>query len=108
MATKPHANGSKQPRKSRAVVTAIEVATPAKIPLNTLHDIRREMARVYRESRQGRIDMSDASKLNYQLQGLCKVIELSVIEDRLTALENNSSEALEQAEDVEYTEIQNG
>lgn len=108
-ASKKPTNSAKQGAVGRAVVDAVQVATPCKIALNNLHDIRREMARVYRESRSGKIDMSDASKLNYQLQGLVKVIEASVIEDRLLALENGSSDdALENVQDVEYVEVANG
>jgi hypothetical protein len=37
--------------------------TPAKIKLNELEDVRREMARVYREARGGKIDSSEPDVL---------------------------------------------
>ena len=36
--------------------------TPPKIKLNALEDVRREMARVYREARGGMIDASEAGR----------------------------------------------
>ena len=44
--------------------------TPAKIKLNELEDVRREMASVYREARAGRMDASEAGRLAYILQVL--------------------------------------
>lgn len=105
MLKKPASKGAKQPAMSRAVVDSVHVATPVKIALNTLHDIRREMARVYRECRSGKLDLADGSKLSYQLQGLVKVIEASVIEDRLLALENGTGNDTDVAQDVEYVEV---
>lgn len=55
--------------------------------LDTLQDIRREMAKVYRETRSGIIDTQDATKLTWCLQALGKVIEGSDIEQRIEALE---------------------
>jgi len=50
------------------------------------------MARVYRECRAGKLDLADGSKLSYQLQGIGKMIEATVVESRLTALENQVSD----------------
>lgn len=61
--------------------------TPRKIKLNTLEDVRREMAAVYREARGGRIDTSEAGRLAYILTNIGKLIEATEIEQRLLQLE---------------------
>ena len=61
--------------------------TPAKIKLNALEDVRREMASVYREARAGRIDTSEAGRLAYILTGIGKLIEATEIEKRLSQME---------------------
>jgi hypothetical protein len=61
--------------------------TPQEIKLKTANDIRLEMARVYRDMRQGRIDTSDGTKLTYVLTGLLKAIETGLLESRMNALE---------------------
>ena len=55
--------------------------------LDTLADCRREMARVYRESRSKIIDVSDGSKFVYMLSAVGKIIESSDLEQRIEALE---------------------
>lgn len=62
------------PRRSRAT-------------LCTLDDVAVELARLYRRAERGQIHTADASRLAYILTSLGKVIEASVIEARLTALE---------------------
>lgn len=104
-AKKTPAKGAKQPATGVIKIDSIQLATPVKIKLDTLHDIRREMARVYRESRSGKLDLADASKLSYQLQNIVKVVEASVIEDRLLALENGTNSQQEQVQDVEFKEV---
>lgn len=50
--------------------------TPVRVgPLHTLEAIRVEMAKVYREARQGRMRSDDASRMSYMLQQLVRVIE---------------------------------
>lgn len=61
--------------------------TPPKIKLNSLGDVRREMATIYREARAGKIDISDAGRLAYVLTGIGKLIEVEQIEQRLNQLE---------------------
>lgn len=61
--------------------------TPPKIKLNELEDVRREMARVYREARGGTIDTSEAGRLAYILTGIGKLIEATDIERRLVQME---------------------
>ncbi len=55
--------------------------------LDTMQDIRREMAKLYRESRSGVLDVQDATKLTWMLQAVGKVIEGSDLEKRIEKLE---------------------
>ncbi|MBL0168490.1 MAG: hypothetical protein IPP85_15830 [Propionivibrio sp.] len=61
--------------------------TPPKIKLSNIEDVRREMAKIYREARSGKLDISDAGRLAYVLTGIGKLIEVEVIEKRLIDLE---------------------
>lgn len=61
--------------------------TPPKIKLNSIGDVRREMATIYREARAGKLDISDAGRLAYVLTGIGKLIEVELIEQRLAHLE---------------------
>ena len=61
--------------------------TPPKIKLNTLEDLRRETARVYRDARAGTIDVSEAARLTYILTGIGKFIEATDLEKRLAQME---------------------
>jgi len=81
----------------------VHLPTPPKIPLQSLEDVRREAARVYREARAGRIETAEASRLSYMLQGICKMIEATSIEVRITALEAQTKhiECAGNFEDVE-------
>lgn len=63
------------------------VGSPPKIDLANPLDVRREMAKVYRETRAGKIDTADGAKLVYMLAQVGKMIELHEVEARLTALE---------------------
>ena len=56
--------------------------------LDTIGDIKREMAKLYRETRSGVVDVQDATKLTWCLQAVAKVIETSDLEDRVKELEN--------------------
>ena len=61
--------------------------TPRVIHLKTANDLRLEMAKVYRDMRQGDIDMADGTKLVYVLGQLNKAIETGIIEARMESLE---------------------
>lgn len=66
-------------------------ATPRRrIPLRTLRDVRKEMARVYTECRRGDLDIADGSKLTYMLSQVGKVIADHELEARIAALEARS------------------
>jgi hypothetical protein len=74
--------------------TGIAAPIPPKIDLATALDVRREMAKVYREVRAKRIDPADGTKLVYILAQVGKMIELHEIESRLTALEERNGKSL--------------
>ncbi len=58
-----------------------------RINLSTSDDIRREMARVYRETRFNKISPTNATKLTYILISILKAYEATEIEKRLAELE---------------------
>ena len=58
-----------------------------RINLSTSEDIRREMAKVYRETRCNKILPINGTKLVYMLINILKAYEATEIERRLTDLE---------------------
>jgi predicted nucleic acid-binding protein len=58
-----------------------------RINLSTSEDIRREMAKVYRETRCNKILPTNATKLVFILMSILKAYEVSEMEQRLTDLE---------------------
>ena len=62
------------------------LGTP-RINLSTSEDIRREMAKVYRETRFNKIMPNNGSKLVYMLVNILKAYEVTEIEKRLVDLE---------------------
>jgi len=64
----------------------LDYPTP-RINLATSEDIRREMAKVYRETRCNKIMPTNGTKLVYMLINILKAYELTEIEKRLTDLE---------------------
>ena len=68
------------------------VPTPQrrKAQLNSLEGVRRELARIYREAESGKRDTGDASKLSFMLTQIGKILELTEIERRLTAVEDRT------------------
>ena len=64
----------------------IDDPTP-RINLATSEDIRREMAKVYRETRCNKIIPSNGTKLVFMLMSILKAYEVTEIEKRLTDLE---------------------
>jgi hypothetical protein len=58
-----------------------------RINLATSEDIRREMAKVYRETRCSKILPSNGTKLIYMLINILKAYEVTEVEKRLTDLE---------------------
>jgi hypothetical protein len=68
-------------------IEVLAIATPSKINLATSEDVRREMARVYREARLNKLPISDATKLSYILTQILKAHEMMVLESRIELLE---------------------
>ncbi len=73
--------------------SALPAPTPAprryRCKLDTATDVRREMQRVYRESRSQTISVDHASKWANMLSLIVRAIETSEFERRLEALEGN-------------------
>lgn len=64
------------------------VVLPApRINLNNLDGVRREMARVYRDMRGGRVASQDGARFVYVLGELRKMFEVCDLEKRIAALE---------------------
>lgn len=64
--------------------------TPARrlrLPLATVEDCRRELARVYREVKAGAIPSDEGTRRAYILVSLSKMIEAGELERRIEALE---------------------
>lgn len=69
------------------IVTDIPRDPTPRINLSTSDEIRREMAKVYRETRCNKILPSNGTKLVYMLINILKAYETSEIEKRLADLE---------------------
>jgi len=61
-----------------------------RLPLKTAENVRSELARIYRDAKTGKRDVSDVSKLANILQIMARLIETSDIEARLEKLENSN------------------
>ncbi len=61
-----------------------------RLRLNTIDDVKAEMARLYREGKAGTRDVSDVSRLANVLSLLGRLIEGSDLEKRLLKLEEGS------------------
>ena len=71
----------------RPAVTLLPTPRPRGPVLETLTDVRREMARVYRGMRHGRIDTQDATRMTYVLSQIAKIIQTAELEARVAAVE---------------------
>lgn len=81
--------------ESRAKSGEFEVLAPARLTgrakLQTVTDISNELARVYRATKGGSLDINVATKLTYILSTLAKVKVDAELEARLEALEQGAS-----------------
>lgn len=59
--------------------------------LETLQDVRAEMANVYRAARRGTLDPSAAGKLGYLLSQLSALVKDTDIEQRIAELERRNA-----------------
>jgi len=71
----------------RPVVTLLPSPRRRGPVLETLTDVCREMARVYRHMRHGRIDTQDATRMTYVLSQIAKIIQTAELEARVAAVE---------------------
>ena len=71
----------------RPVVTLLPSPLRRGPVLETLTDVRREMARVYRHMRHGRIDTQDATRMTYVLSQIAKIIQTAELDARVAAVE---------------------
>jgi hypothetical protein len=60
-----------------------------RLKLNTMDDVKRELARLYREGKAGSRDVVDVSRLANVLSIMGRLIEGSEFEARLAALESD-------------------
>ena len=74
-----------------ATLTLVPTPGRRKAQLNTLEGVRRELARIYREAESGKRDTADASRLTFMLGQIGKLLELTEIERRLTAVEDRTN-----------------
>jgi hypothetical protein len=77
-------------RESSYLQSGIEVlkVPPPRLNLSTSEDVRREMARLYREARSHLIEPSEATKLVFILTQILRAHEQVVLENRITELES--------------------
>jgi hypothetical protein len=83
---------NKYPVEIDGATGAVESLPPQKghryrCKLDSLGDVKSEMAKLYREARSGVIDVQDSTKLVWVLQAVAKVIEGSDLEKRIEILE---------------------
>jgi hypothetical protein len=71
----------------RRVVTLVPSPRRRGPVLESLTDVRREMARVYRHMRHGRIDTQDATRMTYVLSQIAKIIQTAELDARVAAVE---------------------
>ncbi len=84
---------NKYPVEIDGTTGEVESIPPAKekryrCKLDTLADVKAEMAKVYRESRSELIEPVTGTKLIWMLQSVARVIEGSDLEKRIETLEN--------------------
>jgi hypothetical protein len=68
------------------LIEVLEFTYP-RINLSSVEDVRREMAKVYRDSRLQKIMPSEGTKLIFMLTQILKAHELYMIEKKLSELE---------------------
>ena len=69
------------------------LTVPRRRPLKTVRHVARELARVYWELREGKVEPALGGRLAFTLMSLSRVIETAELEGRLVALEETHAEA---------------
>lgn len=77
----------KKPAAARASIGGRAAPPRLRMRLHTIDDVKRELARLYREARAKKIETQDASRMANMLSILGRLIEGSDLEERLHALE---------------------
>jgi len=72
---------------ARQMVALVPISRRRGPVLESLTDVRREMARVYRHMRHGRIDTQDATRMTYVLTQIAKIIQTTELDARIEAVE---------------------
>ena len=76
----------KEPNTSQTGCRVLDVPTH-RLNLSSSEDVRREMAKVYREARSRQIEPSEATKLVFILTQILRAHEQVVLEGRIAELE---------------------
>ena len=79
-------NDIKDRDTSETGIEVLDAPTP-RLNLSTSEDVRREMAKVYREARSRQIEPSEATKLVFILTQILRAHEQVVLEGRIAELE---------------------
>ena len=74
-------------QKSLAAPSLVVLRTRRGPELATLTDVRREMGKVYRQCRLGKIRPEDGSRYSYMLFQISRVLEIAEVQARVQALE---------------------
>lgn len=82
----PWGNAGGAPAVAPAPIPPAKVASP-RLKLETVRDVRRELARIYREARRGELKPETATKLAFLLDLTARMIERNELEARIEALE---------------------
>jgi hypothetical protein len=77
---------TKETDVNQAGIEVLDAPTP-RLNLSTSEDVRREMAKVYREARSHQIEPSEATKLVFILTQILRAHEQVVLEGRISAIE---------------------
>jgi hypothetical protein len=79
-------NNTKEMAVTQTGFDILDTPTP-RLNLSTSEDVRREMAKIYREARSRQIEPSEATKLVFILTQILRAHEQVVLEGRIAELE---------------------
>jgi hypothetical protein len=89
-----HAGGQSEKRSKSLAIPSLPLERASRIRLGSVGDTRRELSRIYREARVGRLGTEQACKLCYLLTSIGKLIADETFEIRLKNLERIADEEL--------------
>jgi len=76
----------KEPRAGK-LLPLTPAPRPRRPNFQTLPHVRREMARVYRDIRHGRIESQEGTRMTYVLTQIAKITQVSELDARIEAVE---------------------